>query len=79
MFKSGDRVKCIIDKDCLYLKKNKKYTIIRIRESVLRGPDIYLVELEQVGGWFNEYRFILDISEIRKQKLIKICLNQETK
>jgi len=66
-FKPGDKVICVNINGLFSLTLNKKYTISKCEESVTYIINDY-VELD----WYTLDRFKLDITEIRKEKLIKL-------
>jgi hypothetical protein len=88
MFNVGDRVICIdlehrnCDKNRFYhydlenLKLYETYIVSNIL-STNTEPNS-MCQLVMVSGFFDNFRFV-SVKEYRKQKLNKICLNQEIK
>jgi len=76
MFKPGDRVVCIDINGSDFLKINHIYIISCISKNVYGNVRFVGVDDEIIDNWHTS-RFVL-LKEQRKQKLEKICSNQET-
>jgi len=81
MFKVGDKVKCINNdslKNCLTI--NKIYIIEDCH--IERNSEFVTIEKDDLNSRFSgiySRRFILDVKELRKQKLKEICSKSEIK
>jgi len=80
MFKPGDRVVCKYVDNSEYITRyfilNEIYTITKVSKVV-----VYVGELAFKKVWAKEHYnfddYFITLKEYRKQKLDKICLNQE--
>ena len=72
MFKPGDILICV-DASNSSLIENEKYTVRKVD-----GDTILLFDTFLLVRYYN-WRFVLDIKSIRKEKLNKICSKKERK
>ena len=77
MFKPGDKVVYVNDRNYLIAPEIIKYNIYTIRYSD-NDKNRCRVELEEHKRTYFMNRFI-SLKEYRKQKLKQLCLSQETK
>jgi len=69
MFKVGDKIICINNSGHNDLILNKTYIF-----KCLEYDDDRLINIHGVNGPYHIERFILDVKQLRKEKLQKLCL-----
>ena len=75
MFKVGDIVKCIAIPSLFPIRDdNYKNFLVIGKTYIVNSEDDGLVNVLGSNFYYDHTRFILDVKEIRKQKLNKICL-----
>jgi glycogen synthase len=75
MFKAGDKVICINEYEILDIFLNEEYTVEYYSE---KDKMMALIETQYLYDVDDENCYFMSITEIRKQKLEKLCLKQET-
>ena len=72
MFKVGDRIMCVDDSGVDYSLTNNKVYVVKAINTFTN--DTVVVDSNRVyDDWFCSSRFVIDIKDVRKQKLKKIC------
>jgi len=69
MFKSGDKVKCIFAYSYDDVKINEIYTVKTTYISIMKSE---CLKLRETDDNFFASQFVLNVKELRKQKLYKL-------